>query len=76
VTDTSHRDACSSHLLLPCSHALNRSATDRQFSLSEISSIRLLDPLDKEADGQLFSFAVTQAPISVVLRCKHATQPS
>lgn len=40
------------------------------FSLSELSSIRSLDPLSKEADGELFCFTVSQPPLSVVLRCR------
>merc|ERR1719482_679810 len=40
------------------------------FSLSEVSEIRALDPLDKAAGGAHFCFLVSQAPLSVVLRCR------
>ena len=42
-----------------------------QFSLSEVSSIRPLEPTAKEADGEMFCFLVSQAPIQCVLRCKN-----
>jgi len=41
------------------------------FSLSEVSDVRNLDPLSKEADGELFCFTVSQPPISAVLRCRN-----
>lgn len=40
-------------------------------SLSEVSTIRALDPLDPDADGRMFCFMVSHAPISVVLRCRN-----
>ena len=45
-----------------------------QFSLSEVTEIRVLNPLDPESGGRMFSFMVIQAPLSVVLRCKDTTE--
>ena len=41
-----------------------------QLSLSEITSVTSLDPLDALADGRMFCFSVVQAPLSFVLRCR------
>lgn len=40
------------------------------FSLSEVSSMRSLEPTSKEADGHMFCFLVSQAPLQVTLRCR------
>ena len=45
-----------------------------QFSLSEVTEIRVLNPLDPESGGRMFSFMVIQAPLSVVLRCKDTNE--
>ena len=45
-----------------------------QFSLSEVTQIRALDPLSKESDGRMFSFIVSQPPLSLVLRCRNETE--
>ena len=34
----------------------------------------MLNPLDPESGGRMFSFMVIQAPLSVVLRCKDANE--
>ena len=42
-----------------------------QLSLSEVSQLRALDPLaDPETDGRMFCFLISQAPLTLVLRCR------
>ena len=41
------------------------------FSFSEVSEVQTLDAISKEANGNLFCFAVRQPPMSVVIRCRH-----
>lgn len=40
------------------------------FSIGEVSSIRPIEPTSKEADGHMFCFLVSQAPLQVILRCR------
>ena len=47
----------------------NAPAYASQFSLSEEIDVRSLEPLDPESGGRMFSFVVSQASNSVVLRC-------
>ena len=58
-------------LVFHSAHALRAPSVDPSVLALRAAKIRPLEPTAKEADGEMFCFLVSQAPIQCVLRCKN-----